>query len=142
MKSNRNNFFLTYRTKREAITILTILHAYGYTDYAGMSLDVCIKQECTKVTVGRTRSIIVHYCYSSIAIDYSHGRYDREDLTELDVNKVEDFLRYLEGNDNTVNLNDEYTAVVTKTSIQVGCQTIPMKAFDELATVVERIKKS
>lgn len=42
----------------------------------------------------------------------------------------------------SVELNDEYSAEVTKDGIKVGCQSIDFEAFDELIKVVEKVRSN
>ena len=42
----------------------------------------------------------------------------------------------------SVELNDEYTAVITKDSIQVGCQSFPLEVLDKLLEARNKVKKN
>jgi hypothetical protein len=41
----------------------------------------------------------------------------------------------------SVQISDEYKAIVTKEGVQVGCQNVTFERFDELAAVVKRVRE-
>lgn len=41
-----------------------------------------------------------------------------------------------------IKLNDEYTAVVNKNFVQVGCQTFPLEKIEEVYEAIQTLKKA
>jgi len=103
------------------------------------------------------RLVELGYCFKSDTADYSYIAkayclypegylaYCASDKIYGDKISIDDVLftnKYRLVKPEKVVLTDEYTAVIDKTGIKVGCQSFSFEKFDELAASVKKIRDS
>tara|TARA_R110002074_G_scaffold51396_4_gene130052 strand:+ start:806 stop:1189 length:384 start_codon:yes stop_codon:yes gene_type:complete len=120
-------FAVAYKTKQEAITIMSVLWGHGI-----------------KIPGNATPT---EYAVDATEYNYIIVRSGRLDLTPnggygilYSSNEIPKIVEHIAKTTYSMNLTDQYKAIVTDAGIEVGCQTITLDKFEELSNLVKNFK--
>lgn len=127
MKLNKR-LIVKYSSKEECAVILTILMGGGYK----------IMGDETPIHYSNNAEHWKYVVVNGLHLDLTNNDYD--DLPKFHYDDLPSLVKFLEAEDFSCELTDEYSATITKKGIVVGCQTIPFDNFATLASLVTRFK--
>jgi len=82
------------------------------------------------------------YPYVIFDVNVISGRRTLEDRKEFSLAEVSNLKDYLKNGDSVeVVLNDSYTAIVSKDTVKVGCQTFPITVLKALVAAHKKLNK-
>lgn len=123
-------FQIEDKTKERHEKIIQCLYALGY-----KNSDTCVIS-----AVEYTKKYGFQYPWTIIDIDRKVFSGNTREYKEHTTITFDEFLSLKKDVNIEIKLNDEYTAIVSKDNVKVGCQTFPLSVITKLYNAVEKMK--
>lgn len=110
---------------------ITLLYNFGYKHYQGLSLEDCIENY--------ENSSYSYYTLKTTDKTFS-GKMGTPYLVYED--QLPEIVEYLTNPDKTIKIQDvgDYEAIVTRSGVKVGCQTITPEKVEEIYNALQSVK--
>lgn len=131
----------------DKIAAIALLSAYGFT-YEGEDMKEEIRNNDEDFFDMQYPHILLEFEYNEIGdkdiINFINDDHDNDDAVTFDWEyHISHIIKYLSNpkEDLSMWITDDYEATITKSGIEVGCQTITFETFEKLVTLVKEFNK-